>query len=157
MNPPTDISQLAATITLAIAPFLPYLITASKTAGLNLADKFGKKIADETWDGLQSVWHKIKDGIGDNEDFTDATRILSRNPNDEDKQTYFTTLLISFLQNHPEIAVDIQGILQNNDVSVEIIAKRGSTLKKIKQKAVRGKASISADHSDLEDIEQEIS
>ncbi|MCE7915680.1 MAG: hypothetical protein DYH15_13680 [Nitrosomonas sp. PRO4] len=157
MNPPTDISQLAATITLAIAPYLPYLITVTKTAGLNLAEKFGKKISDETWEGIQSVWHKIKDGMGDNEDFTDAVRILSRNPNDEDKQTYFTALLISFLQNHPEIAVDIQGILKSNDVSVEIIAKRGSILKKIKQKATRGKASISADHSDLEDVDQEIS
>ncbi|MFC1936824.1 hypothetical protein ACFLYP_04070 [Chloroflexota bacterium] len=148
-----DFHQLATTITLFIAPFLPYLLSMKDEAVKEIGEKFG----EAAWNMARKIWGKLKRAMKDKSELSGAMTILASNPSDEYFQITLVKILTKTLETSVELATELSQIIDNKDIVLSVLVKNESRVKSISQKLGRSGTSkvIVKNKSQVGDINQE--
>jgi hypothetical protein len=99
-----DPVSLAATLSTALAPFLPYLIK----AGEKVAETAGEKFGSGAWERAKALWGKLQPHLEEKPVAMSAAEEVAQAPNDEDAIASLRLQLRKLLQEHPDLIGELQ-------------------------------------------------
>jgi hypothetical protein len=146
-----DIAQLAAVITLTLAPFTPYLVEAG--------EKFAQEAGKAGWEKAQSLWEKIKTRWGNDKAIQGAAMLVSTDPENNDWQKQLAKALALRLEKDPDFAKELLESFGGTTAVQHILATNGSWVSNVTQaiEGGRGDQEVKADsHSNISGINQSI-
>jgi hypothetical protein len=152
---PVEIAVAASTF---LAPFLPSLLEVGKQAG----KKFGESLAAEGGKAAlgkaQALWQKIKDKFADAPEIQGAATVVATNPEDESFQKLLAKTLGARLNENPEFAQELLGLLGGQEAAQKIIAERNSWVEDVTQEIEgSGTQTVEArDQSTIKGVKQSI-
>jgi len=103
-----DIGTLAASLTTALVPLLPYLLKAGEKA----AEETGKSVALQTLDWGKSLWAKLKPKVDEKPAALEAAEDVAKAPNDQDAQGALRNQLRKLLEADPSLAEEVKRMLE---------------------------------------------
>ncbi len=106
-----DISTLAASLTTALVPLLPYLLKAGEKA----AEETGKSVALQTMDWGKSLWAKLKPKVDEKPAALEAAEDVAKAPNDQDAQGALRNQLRKLLEADPSLAEEVNRMLEEGE------------------------------------------
>lgn len=143
-----DIGLLAAALTTAIAPFIPYLLETSKVAGNKLAERIAEKGGETAWNKAQEIWGKIKSHFDGDPKVKGAALMVSAEPNDESSQALLAKALATRLIENPKIAEELLDLLGGQNAIQTVLANRKSWVKDVTQQmSGKGEQTVKADNN----------
>ena len=154
-----DADHVAATTVTAIAPFTPFLIEAGKAGGQKFADILAEKGGQAAWKEAQALWEKVNVHFGEDPEVSGALTLVSRKPDDENRQTMLAEVLSVRLKEHPEIAEEVFNLLGNRRTIQQVLAERESSIEDAAQDITgpSGSQTVSAhDKSVIKGVKQNI-
>ena len=109
-----DIGTLAASLTTALVPFLPYLLKAGEKA----AEGTGKAVADKGLELAKSLWSKMGPKVEAKSDALEAAQDLAQTPDDEDAQAALRRQFKKLLAEDSSLAEEVQRSLEGAGINV---------------------------------------
>lgn len=103
-----DPSQLAAEITNALTPYLPYLLTGGSKIAEGAATKLGEKFTKAGWDGASKLWAKLKPKVEAKSAALEAVQDVAKAPDDADAIAAFRQQLKKILVEDSTLANELQ-------------------------------------------------
>lgn len=103
-----DIGTLAASLTTALVPLLPYLLKAGEKA----AEETGKSVALQTLDWGKSLWAKLKPKVDEKPAALEAAEDVAKAPNDQDAQGALRNQLRKLLEADSSLAEEVRRMLE---------------------------------------------
>lgn len=147
-----DFKQLATNISLFLAPFLPYLISGGEEA----IKVVGKKLGESSWEKAKILWRKINIFVKDDPKLKGVSIALAEEPQDQDFQVAFAKLLVTQLENLPELADELFDLMKDDQSVQKVLIDQHSKVKNIFQRLSQsGSQEIVIRSSQAEDINQE--
>jgi hypothetical protein len=131
---PMDTAQLAAAATVVLSPFVPFLVNTGKAAGKKLAETIAQKGGEATWKTAQSLWTKITDHLGDDQEVKGAAIMVAHKPEDENRQTMLAEVLGARLQENPALAEELLNLLGGQKAVQQVLADHGSWVENVTQR-----------------------
>jgi hypothetical protein len=152
-----DFVQLATAAVSLLTPFMPYLVPLGKELKETVAEVIQKQGGAMVWQKAEEIWQKISVYFGNEEEFQDATRMLSRAPQDPTRQDMFVKLLAEHLQNNNALGEEIKKVLGGPSGVQRIIAGNDAQISRVRQAmAGTGEQIIEAgDRAVFTDLSQE--
>jgi hypothetical protein len=98
-----DPVSLAATLSTALAPFLPYLVK----AGEKIAETAGEKFGSDAWERAKELWGKLQPRMEERPPAMSAAEEVAQAPNDEDAIASLRLQLRKLLQEYPDLASEL--------------------------------------------------
>lgn len=103
-----DIPTVAAEVTAALVPALPYLVT----AGQKGAEVIGEQLASSVWETAKALWHKLRPVVEVSPMATEAVRDLAAAPDDADAQAALRVQLKKLLAADEGLLKGLAEVLQ---------------------------------------------
>ena len=113
-----DFTALAASLTTALLPLLPYLLKAGEGA----ASQTGKNIADKTLEWGKSLWSKLQPKVEAKPAALEAAQDAALNPDDKDAQGALRRQLAKLLESDQSLAEEVKRWLDEGKASGNITA-----------------------------------
>lgn len=129
-----NIELIAAAITTALAPFMPFLIEIGATTSKKIVDVVSEKSGEEAWNLAQELWNKIKIYFENDADIKGAALMVSAKPKDESRQTLLAVALTEKLKENPKLAQELFDLLGGQSAVQRVLANRKSWVKDVTQK-----------------------
>jgi hypothetical protein len=86
-------------VTVALAPFLPFLLEFGKSA----AEVAGQKLGAEAWEQAKGIWVRLAPKVNSRPAAREAAIALAARPRDDELQTVFTVQLRRLLSEDEEL------------------------------------------------------
>jgi hypothetical protein len=128
-----EITRFAAAIVALIAPFTPYLLGISKTAGQKWAETVAEKGAEAAWNKAKLIWERIHSHKGDDPKVKGAALMLSANPEDSSTQVLLRDALAAHLSVDPQLTQELLHLLGGPQAVQEVLADRQSWVEEVTQ------------------------
>ena len=128
-----DFGHLAASATVALAPFIPFLLDAGKASGKKLAEVVAAQGGEAAWRRAQNIWHAVYARWGQTPEVQGAAVILADQPGDVDFRSAFAKVLRARLQESPELARQVADLLCDPALQ-EILADQRSRVGDVEQR-----------------------
>lgn len=108
-----DIGMLAASVTTALVPLLPYLLKAGEKA----AEETGKSVALQTLEWGKSLWAKLKPKVDEKPGALEAAQDVAQSPDDGDARAAFRQYLKKVLAEDQSLAEEVSRLLEQGKAS----------------------------------------
>ena len=115
--------ELAALLTSFLTPFLPHLLKLGKPVAEEAGKALGGKLGEGTWKTAKQVGGKLASNVTEKPLVKGAVQALADNGQDDEAQEIWLSQLKKILAANPELAKDLQGILdQEADAVTQAIS-----------------------------------
>lgn len=143
-----SIELIAAAITTALAPFMPFLIEVGVATSKKMVDAINEKGGEEAWKLAQKLWNRIKTHFDNDADIRGVTFMVSAKPKDESRQTLLAIALTEKLKEDPKLAQELFDLLGGQNAVQKVLANRKSWVKDVAQQmSGSGEQTIKADNN----------
>lgn len=112
--------ELAALLASFLTPFLPHLLKLGKPVAEEAGKALGGKLGEGTWETAKQAWGKLAPKVTDKPLAKGAAEALANNGQDDEAQEIWLSQLKKVLTANPELAKDLQGLL---DQEAEAVAQ----------------------------------
>lgn len=102
-----DLKLLADTLTIALAPALPFLVS----GGEELIRQAGKKLGEEGLELAKKLWGRLWPKIEESPEAQSSARVAAKAPGDEDARAGLRFQLREILAADPELAAELAELL----------------------------------------------
>ena len=114
-----DIALLAASLTTALSPLLPYLLK----AGEKVADETSKAVADQTLEWGKSIWSKLRPKVEAKPAALEVVQDVARTPDDKGAQASLEHQLKKLLTEDQSLAEEVHRWLeQGKAAGINVVA-----------------------------------
>ncbi|MCB0010243.1 MAG: hypothetical protein KDE34_00030 [Anaerolineales bacterium] len=153
-----NIEQIATATTIALVPYIPFLIQAGTAASRRLGEVIAEKGGESAWELAQGIWKVIKERFDDSVEVTKVTELVAIEPESEMYRDLLSQLLVKCMQADAGFAHALADALGGQEAAQRIIASRNSSIKNVSQQIEgSGKQTIQADdESRIEGVTQSI-
>lgn len=113
-----DITLLAQSLSVYLAPFLPYLLKAGEKA----AEEAGKKLGGDGWDQAKSLWAKLRPEVEAKPGALDAVRDAAKIPTDDDAIHSLGLQIEKLLDEDRQLAKDLSHLVTSGGIPSQVNA-----------------------------------
>ena len=106
-----DIGSLAAYVTAALSPLLPYLLQTNEL----VAEASGKMIGGDTWEWAKSLWSKLGPSVAAKPAALKAAQDLAQAPGNTNLQAALYLQITNLLNENQSLAQELQRYFQQNE------------------------------------------
>lgn len=103
--------ELAALLASFLTPFLPHLLKLGKPVAEEAGKALGGKLGEGTWETAKQAWGKLAPKVTEKPLAKGATEALAVNGQDDEAQEIWLSQLKKVLTANPDLAKDLQGLL----------------------------------------------
>jgi hypothetical protein len=116
-----------------LSPFLPYLVNLGQGVGKKLEEVIAEKGGDTAWKLAESLWNKISRRFSDDEEVTDAAKMVARAPENGTRQEVLAEELAKRLQNAPDLAQELTQLMGGEERVNQITAGDDAWMARLRQ------------------------
>ena len=120
--------ELAALISSFLTPFLPHLLKLGEPVTEDAGKKIGAKLGEETWNKAKQVWTKLSPKVVEKPLAQGAVAALAIDADDEDAKDALTKQIKKLLTTNPELADNLQQMLNNSAGTVQKVVSVTQTV-----------------------------
>ena len=102
-----DPSLLAQSVTAALVPCMPYLLTLGEKADEAIGAEIGKKLGDGVWERASALWSVLHPRVAAVPSAQDAARDVADTPEDPDARAALRLQLRKLLAADPPLAAEL--------------------------------------------------
>ncbi|MGD1858255.1 MAG: hypothetical protein ACFB2W_28800 [Leptolyngbyaceae cyanobacterium] len=117
--------ELAALLASFLSPFLPHLLKLGKPVAEEAGKALGGKLGEGTWETAKTAWGKLSAKVTAKPLAKGAAEALAENGEDEDAQEIWVSQLKKVLAANPELARELQTLLEKEAKVVNQVALKG--------------------------------
>ena len=129
--------EIAAVLTTLLSPFLPQLLKLGQPVAEEAGKQLGAKLGEGTWETAKAAWAKLSPKVaakplgqdGPRAAFpADSSRWLGEDSQDAEAQAILTSQLEKLLAAHPDLAADLQQLLNTEAEAVSQVVNVTQTV-----------------------------
>lgn len=113
-----DLIPLAASVASALAPFIPYLVTAGERA----TEAAGEKLGAEAWERARELWARLRRPVEARPAAIQAAMDLATAPDDTDALAAFRLQVRKLLEEDPGLRAELGRALESQGATQSVIA-----------------------------------
>jgi hypothetical protein len=120
-----DVTMLASDLVKELAPFLPLFLT---QVGRETTERAGRQFGSEAWEGAKAIWDKLSGKLEERPAAQAVVLDAAEAPDDEDARAGFRRQLVRILNEDPELASELRGMLDQRpagEVSSVVVTAMG--------------------------------
>jgi hypothetical protein len=120
-----DVTMLASDLVKVLAPFLPLFLT---QFGRETAERAGRQFGSEAWEHANAIWDKLSGRLDERPAARAVVVDTAEAPDDEDARAAFRRQLVKILNEDPELAGELRGMLDQRpagEVSSVVVTAKG--------------------------------
>lgn len=114
-----DIPTLAASLTAALAPALPYLLK----GGEKMIEGAIQKIGADAWDKAKGIWQHLSPGVEQKPAALEAAQDVGKSPENAKFQTVLEVQIEKILDQDEDLAAELKRLLEQTGQSVSYNAE----------------------------------
>ena len=120
--------EIAAVLTTLLSPFLPQLLKLGQPVAEEAGKQLGAKLGEGTWETAKAAWAKLSPKVAAKPLAQGAATALGEDSQDAEAQAILTSQLEKLLAAHPDLAADLQQLLNTEAEAVSQVVNVTQTV-----------------------------